>query len=148
MDTDESKETNVTIGSDSSSVESVAEPVKAKRRGRGRPKKSEIAKAKTPGKVGRPIGTAGIIKEYTARMIASPKSESVMAKIFDAALDDDHKHQAAAWKLLMDRLAPVSAIEQEVLKTGGKPSININITGLNSPKVDQDDPIDGEFTNV
>ena len=118
----------------------------APKRGRGRPKKTEVAKAKKPGQVGRPKGTAAIIKDYTARMIASPKSEHVMTTIFDAALNDEHKHQAAAWKLIMDRLAPVSAIEQEVLKTGGKPQININITGLNNPKVSTDeDIIEGEF---
>jgi hypothetical protein len=51
--------------------------------------------------------------------------------IFEAALDDDHKNQAVAWKILMDRLLPVSACE----KQQGRSSIEINITGLETPKV-------------
>ena len=39
-------------------------------------------------------------------MLASPKSRRVLDSIFDAALNDDHKNQAAAWKLVMDRMLP------------------------------------------
>ena len=77
-----------------------------KKRGRGRPRKGEIIQktAGTRGKVGRPKGDASIINEYKARMLASPKSAKVLETIFDAALDNEHKNQAAAWKLLMDRI--------------------------------------------
>jgi hypothetical protein len=51
--------------------------------------------------------------------------------IFEAALDDNHKNQAVAWKILMDRLLPVSACE----KSDGRASVEINITGLEVPKV-------------
>ena len=95
---------------------------------RGRPKKSALANA-TGGKVGRPKGTAGIIAEYRDRMLASPKSRKVMDAIFDAALDKDHKNQAAAWKLIVDRVVPVSAFEQ-ARQGGGAPSVSINIMGL------------------
>jgi hypothetical protein len=95
----------------------------------GRPRKSELG-AHTKGKVGRPKGTQAIINEYRDRMLASPKSAKVLDAIFDAALDPEHKNQAAAWKLVMDRVAPVSAFEQEILKSGGKSGISINITGL------------------
>ena len=109
--------------------------VPAKRRGRGRPKKTELAKASNPGKVGRPKGTAGIIKEYTTRMLASPKSELVLKKVLDTALDDDHPHQAACMKMVMDRVVPVSGITAELEKSGGKPQISINITGMKDVSV-------------
>jgi hypothetical protein len=69
----------------------------------GRPKKSKIDSV-TKGKrksVGRPKGDAATINEYKARMLASPKSRKVLDSILAAALDDDHKNQAAAWKLCM-----------------------------------------------
>ena len=88
-------------------------PVKKKRV--GRPKKSDVANA-TGGKVGRPAGTASIINGYRDRMLASPKSRKVMDAIFDAALDHEHKNQAAAWKLIVDRIMPISAFEPEEIR--------------------------------
>ena len=104
---------------------------------RGRPPKSAVA-AKTKGSrgtVGRPKGDASIMNEYKARMLASPKSQKVLETILDAALDDEHKNQAAAWKLLMDRIAPVGLFEKEVLKSGGSGGININISTVGAPSV-------------
>ena len=122
---------------------------------RGRPKKS-VVQSKTKGNRvarGRPKGDASVINEYKARMLASPKSAKVLETIFDAALDNDHKNQAAAWKLVMDRVAPVGAFEKEVLKDGGRNAIQINITGLagaevTSPLADTqgEDYIDGEYS--
>jgi len=95
----------------------------------GRPPKAALKKPK--GIIGRPKGDATIINEYKARMLASPKSAKVLDAIFNAALNDDHKNQASAWKLVMDRVAPVAAFEKEIIKGGGKNSIQINITGIN-----------------
>lgn len=65
----------------------------------------------------------------------SPKSSKVLEKIFDAALNDEHPHQAAAWKLVVDRVVPVSAFDSA--KQGGStPQISINISGLNQPTVE------------
>jgi hypothetical protein len=100
---------------------------------KGRPPKSALKKPK--GIIGRPKGDATIINEYKARMLASPKSAKVLDAIFDAALNDDHKNQASAWKLVMDRVAPVAAFEKEIIKGGGKSSIQINITGVGSSEV-------------
>jgi hypothetical protein len=77
---------------------------------RGRPPKSEIVSRKRGevGTRGRPKGDAAIINEYKSRMLTSPKSARVLESIFDAALNDDHKNQAAAWKLVMDRVLPAS----------------------------------------
>lgn len=68
-------------------------------------------------------------------MLASPKSRRVLDTIFDAALDDDHKNQAAAWKLVMDRILPVAAFEKDVIQSGGKSAIQINITGVGAAEV-------------
>lgn len=100
----------------------------------GRPKKSELTEIKESRSVGRPKGEAAIINEYKLRMLNSPKSAKVLEAIYDAALNDEHKNQAAAWKLIMDRVLPVSAFEQ-AKQGGGTPSISINITGLNQPTV-------------
>ena len=126
--------------------------INLKKRPRGRPKKKEI-KDKTAGsrgKVGRPKGDATIINEYKARMLASPKSVKVLETIFEAALDNDHKNQAAAWKLVMDRILPVGAFEKEVIKDNGRSAIQINITGVGSTTIsdggENGDVIEGEYS--
>ena len=110
---------------------------------RGRPRKSEVEARRKPGKVGRPKGDASIINDYKARMLASPKSRKVLDSILDAALNDDHKNQAAAWKLLMDRMLPVSYFEKEKAD-GGRPSVSITISGIGDAKVTEEDIIDAE----
>lgn len=102
---------------------------------RGRPPKSDIAEIKEKRSVGRPKGDAAIINEYKLRMLNSPKSAKVLEAIYDAALNDEHKNQAAAWKLIVDRIIPVSAFET-AKAGGGTPQISINISGLSSPTVE------------
>jgi hypothetical protein len=112
---------------------------KPKRKG-GRPSKKALTavKNKNTGVIGRPKGDTAIINEYKQRMLNSPKSARVLEAIYDAALNDDHKNQAAAWKLIVDRIVPVSAFE--ATKQGGStPSISINISGLTSPTVDAEE---------
>ena len=126
-------------------------PTQPKKR-RGRPPKQAVASKKkgSRGAVGRPKGDAAIINEYKARMLNSPKSRKVLDKIFDAALDDEHKHQAAAWKLVMDRVLPTAAFEKDIVKGSGKNAIQINITGVSGDTTiiggDDDNIIDGEYT--
>jgi hypothetical protein len=102
---------------------------------RGRPPKSEIVSRKRGevGTRGRPKGDAAIIN--------------------DAALNDDHKNQAAAWKLVMDRVLPSSYFEKD--KAGGsKGGINISITGVGgettiiSENTEQEEAEDGEFIDI
>jgi hypothetical protein len=116
------------------------EVTELKVRGRGRPKKGEIVakKSKNRGTLGRPKGDKAIIDEYKARMLNSPKSAKVLETILNAALNDDHKNQAAAWKLVVDRIMPVSAFEQ-TKQGSGTPSISINITGLSVPTIDAEE---------
>jgi len=123
------------------------EPIKRKA---GRPKKGDIVakKPRNRGVVGRPAGDKAIMDEFKARMLNSPKSARVLEAIFDAALDDNHKAQGAAWKLIVDRIVPVSSFEQ-VKQGGGAPAISINITGLTqaSAVVEQDD-VSYDITDV
>ena len=107
----------------------------------GRPKKSEIKEIKESRSVGRPKGEAAIINEYKLRMLNSPKSARVLEAIYDAALNDEHKNQAAAWKLIVDRIVPVSAFEQSKQGNGSMPQISINITGLSTPTVSTDEDV-------
>ena len=112
----------------------------------GRPRKQDVESKKPTkrNKVGRPPGDAAIINEYKARMLASPKSKKVLDSILDAALNDDHKNQAAAWKLLMDRMLPVSYFEKDNA-SGGRPAVSITISGIGEAKVTENDIIDAEL---
>jgi len=112
----------------------------------GRPPKSELSSNIKRNAVGRPKGDAAIINEYKARMLSSPKSRKVLDAIFDAALDNEHKNQAAAWKLIVDRIVLVSSFEQDVIKQAGRSAIQINITGLGA-SVSEPETID-EVTDV
>ena len=120
---------------------------------RGRPPKYKVASNKrgSRGVMGRPKGDAAIINEYKARMLSSPKSNKVLESIFDAALDNDHKNQAAAWKLVMDRMLPISYFEKDKA-TGGKSAINISITGVGGETTiisgGHEDTIEGDYTDV
>lgn len=111
--------------------------VKPKRVGRPTKTALEAKKVGNRNKVGRPAGDAAIINEYKARMLASPKSQKVIDSIFNAALDDDHKNQAAAWKFLGDRLLPLSYFDLD-RNTAGKSAITINITGLGDTTISEE----------
>jgi len=116
----------------------------------GRPKKSSVSSKKkgSRGAVGRPKGDAAIINEYKARMLNSPRSRAVMDAIFEAATDPDHKNQAAAWKLVMDRILPVAAFEKDIVKDAGRSAIQINITGVGSTTISNEPEIEGEVVDV
>ena len=94
----------------------------------GRPTNKELD-ANTNGKrnkVGRPKGVAHALKEYQAMMVTSPKSRKVLQKILDAALDDDHKFQSAAWKIVADRIVPLGMFDTGDAKKPSGISITIN----------------------
>lgn len=104
---------------------SIPEP--KKRSKRGRPKAHEVVPKRA---VGRPPGQRAAQLEMQEQLYANPKSKRLVEKILDAALDDENKNQAAAWKLCLDRLVPVSGFE----KLTGKSNIQINISGVGEPK--------------
>lgn len=117
---------------------------------RGRPKKTEVAQYKqgNRGKVGRPAGDAAIIQDYKSRMLASPKSAKVLEKIFDAALTDGHPGQTAAWKLVIDRVAPLSAFDVSKGGNGSAPQISINISSIGQPTISSSDDNDDNIIDV
>ena len=120
------------------------------KRKRGRPRKTDVKAVKKGNRnaVGRPKGDAAIINEYKARMLASPKSRKVLDTIFEAAMDNDHKNQAAAWKLVMDRILPVAAFEKDIVKDGGRNAIQINISGVGAVDIPEPTIIDGEVVDT
>lgn len=95
---------------------------------RGRPRKTDIEAKKNRGKVGRPVGDAGRIKEFKARLLAT-SGDKVISKIIEVALDDGHSGQLAALKMCMDRVLPLSYFEKEK-GASGTPQISINISGM------------------
>jgi len=107
-------------------VESSDVPEQIVKRKRGRPRKSELIPAKR-GR-GRPKGDHSAMIEMKQRFLARRDTDAVINSIYRAAMDDDHKNQAAAWKLIIDRVLPVSAFDKD--KLGGKPTVNITISGV------------------
>ena len=124
--------TSETTDVTSEAIQSKNDSLEKPKRKRGRPRKTEVESKKRGNRVarGRPKGDAAIMNEYKARMLNSPKSRRVLESILDAALDDEHKNQSAAWKLVMDRILPAGMFEQEVSKGNGRNAIQINITGV------------------
>ena len=121
---------------------------KVQRKKVGRPRKTAVAAQKKGNRnaVGRPKGDAAVINEYKARMLASPKSQKVLDSIMNAALNDEHKNQAAAWKLLMDRMLPISYFEKDKL-SGGRNSVSITISGINTEAtIDTGSTLEGDYT--
>jgi len=116
--------------------EKLDKPVIAKKRGKGRPPKSEIeaVKNKNVGKRGRPAGDAARIAEFKARLLATGGTR-IIDKMVQIALDDEHPGQMAALKLCADRVIPVSLFEDSK-GGGGAPQITISIAGLNAPTVE------------
>ena len=82
-----------------------------KKRGRGRPKKTEVEAKKKRGVVGRPPGEAARIKEFHARLLAT-SGETVINTIISKALDNDDKDQVACLKMCIDRVLPMSYFEK------------------------------------
>ena len=107
----------------------------------GNPKGRPKAPAKRP--VGRPPGEAAAMKEYRTRMLNSPKSQKVLDVIFDAALDPDHKNQATAWTLILNRIAPVSAFEKDA-GAGQRTSLKIEIKDVGGVTIAPESPEEAE----
>lgn len=106
---------------------------------RGRPPKAAIQEKKKPGKVGRPAGDTGRVAELRARLLATT-GDKVINKIVEIAMSDGHPVQGAALKMCIDRVLPLSYFEKE--KGGSStPQISINITGINNPVVEAEQPI-------
>lgn len=102
-----------------------------KKRGPGRPKKSEIIAKKKRGVVGRPAGDQARIAELKARLLATT-GDRVINKIVEIAMSDGHPVQGAALKMCIDRVLPLSLFEKDA--KGQRGAVTINITGLTEAK--------------
>ena len=65
-------------------------------------------------KRGRPQGMRAIQLDLQEKLYNHPDNQKVIETIYRAALDDNHKNQAAAQKLLMDRMLPISVCDKNV----------------------------------
>lgn len=108
----------------------VLPPVK---RGRGRPRKSEIEQYKKPkGTVGRPLGDSGRMKELKARLLATA-GDGIIDKVISIARNDEHPGQMAALKMCWDRMLPTSLFEKDA--KSGKSAVTINIVGVDGVQI-------------
>jgi hypothetical protein len=84
---------------------------------------------------GRPKGLRTAIKKLEERLLDANRIDRVIDSIVSAACDDENKNQAAAWKLIMDRMAPMSHYDKN--KLGDRPMININVTTAGETTIKQ-----------
>ena len=63
-------------------------------------------------KRGRPQGMRAIQLDLQEQLYNHPDNHKVIETIYRAALDDNHKNQAAAQKLQMDRMLPISVCDK------------------------------------
>ena len=115
------------------------------KRGRGRPRKTEIDAKKKRGVVGRPPGEAARIKEFHARLLAT-SGETVINTIISKALDNEDKDQVACLKMCIDRVLPMSYFEKG--KDAGRGNVNIQISMLGDTKAEVLDDVEYETVDV
>ena len=81
-------------------------------------------------KRGRPEGMRAVQLDIQRRLIEHPDRAKVVEAVYRIAVDDEHKHQAAAMKLLMDRMLPISVCDKNA---DIKEKITININTIEIP---------------
>ena len=111
------------------------------KRGRGRPRKEDRLMTRLQWEdqkkqvAGRPKGLRTAIKKLEERLLDANRIDRVIDSIVRAACDDENKNQAAAWKIIMDRMAPMSHYDKN--KLGDRPMININVTTAGDTSIKQ-----------
>jgi hypothetical protein len=85
-------------------------------------------------KRGRPAGIRAAQVELQQKLFAHPDNRKVIEAVYRAALDDDHRHQAAAQKLLLDRMLPVSVCDKAA---DARQSVKITINSVPTPNRDE-----------
>jgi len=83
--------------------------------------------SKTPVKRGRPAGMRARQLELKQTLLEHPDVPAVIETVVRTALDETHKNQTAAQKILMDRILPISTFDRE---TDFKERINITISTI------------------
>ena len=78
-------------------------------------------------KRGRPAGMRARQLELKQTLLEHPDVPKVIETVIRTALDDSHKNQTAAQKILMDRMLPISTFEKAV---DSREKINIVINTI------------------
>ena len=81
-------------------------------------------------KRGRPPGMRAAQLDIQRRLIEHPDRGKVVEAVYRAALDDEHKNQAAAMKILMDRMLPISVCDKNA---DVREKITISINSVEIP---------------
>ena len=87
--------------------------------------------SKTPVKRGRPAGMRARQLELKQTLLEHPDVPTVIETVVRTALDDTHKNQTAAQKILMDRILPISTFEKQ-FDNREKITINVSVIGKES----------------
>ena len=82
-------------------------------------------------KRGRPAGMRARQLELKQTLLEHPDIPKVIETVIRTALDDNHKNQTAAQKILMDRMLPISTFEKAV---DSREKINIVINTIRPEK--------------
>jgi len=82
--------------------------------------------SKTPVKRGRPAGMRARQLELKQTLLEHPDVPTVIETVVRTALDDNHKNQTAAQKILMDRILPISTFDKKY-DTQEKITINVSV---------------------
>ena len=93
--------------------------------------------SKTSVKRGRPAGMRAKQLELKQTLLEHPDVPKVIETVIRTALDDNHKNQTAAQKILMDRMLPISTFEKAA---DSREKINIVINTIRPEK----EAIEGE----
>ena len=93
--------------------------------------------SKTPVKRDRRAGMRARQLELKQTLLEHSDVLKVIETVIRTALDDNHKNQTAAQKILMDRMLPISTFEKAV---DSREKINIVINTIRPEK----EPIEGE----
>ena len=87
--------------------------------------------SKTSVKRGRPAGMRARQLELKQTLLEHPDVPTVIETVVRTALDDTHKNQTAAQKILMDRILPISTFEKQ-FDNREKITINVSVIGKES----------------
>jgi sulfur relay (sulfurtransferase) complex TusBCD TusD component (DsrE family) len=90
--------------------------------------------AKEIQKRGRPAGIRASQLALQQKLFAHPDNNKVIEAVYRAALDDEHRNQAAAQKLLMDRMLPISVCDKAA---DVRQAVKITINSVPTPDRDE-----------
>jgi hypothetical protein len=87
--------------------------------------------SKTHVKRGRPAGMRARQLELKQTLLEHPDVPAVIETVVRTALDETHKNQTAAQKILMDRILPISTFDKQ-FDNREKITINVSVIGKES----------------